>query len=403
MCRSPRRGGVRRRPSPESSAGSDGAHILCSPLLRTRETAGIALGAGRDLHHDDDLREIDFGRWEGMSFAEIAAADPAAVDRWAALDEDFAFPGGEGIGAFRERIGAAAGRIAADPAGTVVAITHGGVIRLLICRFLGLDYRHYLLFDVRPASISEIRIEGGRGVLTRLNDAPSGGLMQDPRSPEARGVLGRTPQRQGTRETPQMGVFQQPVGGLANGGDHPHHRRKPERQERLRAEDGGGPPRPARLRRDLPRDRSGDGGTGPEAPRGEKRMPTGRRSRRPSIWPAPSAGPAAYRVILVDCLTLWVNNLLYEAEKRGKVFTEEAMAGRCRELIDACGAFPGTVIFVTNELGMGIIPDNEPARRFRDCAGRCNQLIAAAAVTVTLVVSGLPLLLKSGACGIEAV
>ena len=148
----------------------NGARILCSPLLRCRETAGIALGAGATLDLDDDLREIDFGRWEGMSFAEVAAADPAAVDRWAALDEDFAFPGGEGIGVFRERIGAAAGRIADDPAGTVVAITHGGAIRLFICRFLGLDYRQYLLFDVRPASISEIRIEDGRGVLTRVND-----------------------------------------------------------------------------------------------------------------------------------------------------------------------------------------------------------------------------------------
>jgi adenosylcobinamide kinase/adenosylcobinamide-phosphate guanylyltransferase len=105
---------------------------------------------------------------------------------------------------------------------------------------------------------------------------------------------------------------------------------------------------------------------------------------------------AAYRVILVDCLTLWINNLLYEAEGQGAVFTEEEAAVRCRELIDTCGAFPGTVIFVTNELGMGIIPDNEPARRFRDCAGRMNQLIAAAAQTATLVVAGLPLLLKSG-------
>jgi adenosylcobinamide kinase/adenosylcobinamide-phosphate guanylyltransferase len=104
---------------------------------------------------------------------------------------------------------------------------------------------------------------------------------------------------------------------------------------------------------------------------------------------------AAYRVVLVDCLTLWINNLLYEAEGRGAIFTEEATAVRCREVIDACGAFPGTIIFVANELGMGIIPDNEPVRRFRDCAGRCNQLIAAAAQTVTLVVAGLPLLLKS--------
>jgi adenosylcobinamide kinase / adenosylcobinamide-phosphate guanylyltransferase len=102
----------------------------------------------------------------------------------------------------------------------------------------------------------------------------------------------------------------------------------------------------------------------------------------------------AYRVLLVDCLTLWVNNLLYEAERRGELFTEESTADRCRDLIDACGAFPGTVIFVTNELGMGIIPDNEQARRFRDVAGRCNQEIAEAAGTVTLVVSGIPLHLK---------
>ncbi len=103
---------------------------------------------------------------------------------------------------------------------------------------------------------------------------------------------------------------------------------------------------------------------------------------------------AAYHVLLVDCLTLWINNLLYEAARRGDVFTEELTAVRCREVIDACGAFPGTVLFVTNELGMGIIPDNETARRFRDCAGRCNQMMAEAAGEVTLVVSGIPLHLK---------
>lgn len=103
----------------------------------------------------------------------------------------------------------------------------------------------------------------------------------------------------------------------------------------------------------------------------------------------------ACRVLLVDCLTLWINNLLYEAEKRGGIFTEEAVVGRCRELTDSCRVFGGTVIFVANELGMGIVPDNETARRFRDIAGRCNQEIAAAADTVTLVVSGIPLTLKS--------
>jgi broad specificity phosphatase PhoE len=150
--------------------GLDGAHILCSPLLRARETAEIALGADAVFTIDDDLREIDFGRWETMSFAEIAAADPAAVESWSALEDDFTFPGGESIGGFSKRIGAVAGRIAADPVETVVAFSHGGVIRLLICHFLGLEPRRYLLFDVRPGSLSEVSIEGGKGILTRLND-----------------------------------------------------------------------------------------------------------------------------------------------------------------------------------------------------------------------------------------
>jgi alpha-ribazole phosphatase len=148
----------------------NGAHLLCSPLRRTRETAEMALGAVDACDIDFDLREIDFGRWEGMDFTEIAASDPAAVECWAALDEDFAFPGGESVGGFSKRIGAVAGRIAADPAGTVVAFTHGGVIRYLICRFLGLEDRHYLLFDVRPGSLCELSLDGERGVLIRLND-----------------------------------------------------------------------------------------------------------------------------------------------------------------------------------------------------------------------------------------
>jgi adenosylcobinamide kinase/adenosylcobinamide-phosphate guanylyltransferase len=139
-------------------------------------------------------------------------------------------------------------------------------------------------------------------------------------------------------------------------------------------------------------------------PETARRVEKHRESRRASDWETIEetvdlAGAihrsVVHRVLLVDCLTLWINNLLYEAEGRGEVFTEEATAARCREVIDACGAFPGTVLFVTNELGMGIIPDNETARRFRDCAGRCNQVMAEAAAAVTLVVSGIPLRLKN--------
>ena len=150
-------------------ASLDGARALSSPLERTRETAGIALGPGRPFSLDKDLREIDFGRWEGKRFAEIAAGDPERVADWAALAEDFSFPEGEGFGDFRRRVVAAAERLVADPAGTVVAFTHGGVIRLLVCHFLGLAPRDFLRFDVEPASLTEFRREGGEWGLFLLN------------------------------------------------------------------------------------------------------------------------------------------------------------------------------------------------------------------------------------------
>ena len=100
------------------------------------------------------------------------------------------------------------------------------------------------------------------------------------------------------------------------------------------------------------------------------------------------------RTILVDCLTLWINNLMYEREKQGGLLTEGDIVEQCRDVADACRSARGTVIFVTNEVGMGIVPENETARRFRDIAGRCNQEMAGAADGVTLLISGIPLQIK---------
>jgi adenosylcobinamide kinase/adenosylcobinamide-phosphate guanylyltransferase len=99
-------------------------------------------------------------------------------------------------------------------------------------------------------------------------------------------------------------------------------------------------------------------------------------------------------VFLVDCLTLWVNNLMYRAQQEDLEVTEDAIADHCRELIATCGELSGTIIFVTNEVGMGIVPDNAVSRRYRDLVGRCNQLMAEAADEVVLVSCGLPLTLK---------
>jgi adenosylcobinamide kinase/adenosylcobinamide-phosphate guanylyltransferase len=134
-----------------------------------------------------------------------------------------------------------------------------------------------------------------------------------------------------------------------------------------------------------------------------------------AIRQAPSFG-----VILVDCLTMWVGNLMWAAERDGRAalaagesgladasaraetaastdaaaLTEGDIAGLCQEVVAAARERGGTAVFVTNEVGLGIIPDNPAARLYRDLLGRCNQVMAVAADTVVFMVSGLPLMLK---------
>jgi adenosylcobinamide kinase / adenosylcobinamide-phosphate guanylyltransferase len=98
--------------------------------------------------------------------------------------------------------------------------------------------------------------------------------------------------------------------------------------------------------------------------------------------------------ILVDCLTLWINNLMWQAEQSGQEISEDQMIETADELIRACESISGRVIFVSNETGLGIMPINRQARIFADLSGRCNQIIAKAAKQATFMVSGLPLNLK---------
>jgi adenosylcobinamide kinase / adenosylcobinamide-phosphate guanylyltransferase len=105
---------------------------------------------------------------------------------------------------------------------------------------------------------------------------------------------------------------------------------------------------------------------------------------------------SAFSVFLVDCLTLWINNLIYLAQEEGEIFSEEEAVEKCTELLDSTAKIDGTVIFVTNEVGSGIVPENATARLFRDVVGRCNQTIAQAATDVYLVACGLPITLKKG-------
>jgi broad specificity phosphatase PhoE len=139
----------------------------CSPMQRCLETARAA--SPLPLRVDPDLREIDFGRWENRTFAEAVADSPETMKRWAAFDPDFAFPQGESVRGFLGRVQGVAKRLAGAQADVVAAVTHGGVIRTMLCELLGIEPRHYAIFDVPFAGIAVIDLfQRGGGVLAAL-------------------------------------------------------------------------------------------------------------------------------------------------------------------------------------------------------------------------------------------
>ena len=102
-----------------------------------------------------------------------------------------------------------------------------------------------------------------------------------------------------------------------------------------------------------------------------------------AIRSAPVGAP-----VLVDCLTLWLTNVL---------LAERDVEAAAADLRAACRDAPGPLVLVSNEVGLGIVPDNALARRFRDLAGILHQGLAAQADRVLFMVAGLPMTVKGGA------
>jgi adenosylcobinamide kinase/adenosylcobinamide-phosphate guanylyltransferase len=94
-------------------------------------------------------------------------------------------------------------------------------------------------------------------------------------------------------------------------------------------------------------------------------------------------------LVLVDCLTLWVNNLLLESAE------SSAVQMKIPQLVKAIESARCPVILVSNEVGAGIVPENPLARSFRDIVGNLNQAVAACAASVVWVVAGIPVPIKT--------
>lgn len=121
------------------------------------------------------------------------------------------------------------------------------------------------------------------------------------------------------------------------------------------------------------------------------------RSRRAGLWQTLEEPLEVRRALelchdrvdcaLVDCVTLWLSNLVL---RRG----EAAVEGEVEALLDLIRRTRFSLVFVTNEVGSGIVPDNPLARQFRDIAGKTNQRIAELADEVILMVAGIPVRIK---------
>lgn len=128
------------------------------------------------------------------------------------------------------------------------------------------------------------------------------------------------------------------------------------------------------------------------------------RSERPAEWltvEAPVDLADALRelrqrdvFIVIDCLTLWIANVLFRADGESFELDETGWVKRRSGLIQELSGFRGNAVLVSNEVGLGIVPESAATRRFRDEQGRLNQELAAICDRVTFVAAGLPLTLK---------
>jgi len=135
--------------------------IYTSDLLRTRQTAGIIAGRlGLNVVITPELREIDFGDWEGLSYDEIVMRDKEHLEAWMADPTHIDIPGGESWRHFELRINSALEEIIkAEDDGNILIITHGGPIKLLMTRFHEGDPHFFNSFWPQAGGLNIVEVD----------------------------------------------------------------------------------------------------------------------------------------------------------------------------------------------------------------------------------------------------
>ncbi len=147
--------------------------VLSSPLGRALLTAKpVAAARNLEPETDERLRELDFGEWEGRTLAEIREQDPESVKRFEESAEQ-GFPGGEPLHEGADRVLDVFADLSRSHAGaTVLVVAHNTLLRLALCRMLGVELGQYrrLLPRVLNGALSEVRFDESGGALYSFND-----------------------------------------------------------------------------------------------------------------------------------------------------------------------------------------------------------------------------------------
>jgi broad specificity phosphatase PhoE len=151
-------------------AGRELAFLGSSPLLRAHDTAvAIAASTGTELQVVDELTDLDCGAWQGLSDSQVKERYPELRRRWRTAPHTVTLPGGESLGDVEARVAALLDRVL-QMDGTILLVSHRVVLKVTICRLLGLGNSHFWDIRVDLAGITEFECSPARTVLVRHND-----------------------------------------------------------------------------------------------------------------------------------------------------------------------------------------------------------------------------------------
>jgi len=145
--------------------------IYASDLDRAVQTAQVIAGRhGLPVRVDQRLREMSFGDWEGLSYAEIRAGWPDGLNAWVNDSLSAAPPGGETLAEVAARMQSFLDDVIVRGGRAILVVSHGGPLRVLLCLALGLDVQAHWRFRIDTASVSELQVYTEDAVLVRMND-----------------------------------------------------------------------------------------------------------------------------------------------------------------------------------------------------------------------------------------